>query len=490
MEKPNELIIVANRAPISDFKKGAESVSVGGLTSAMHRVAMEGNATWVYATDINNFHSLAMGHTAGNSFDKLGRPARVRFTAPGMNYDLSPVIISDKEYRGYYNGYSNSLIWPLFHYFPDKCLFRDEDWNHYVSVNKKFAEHIAGLVKENPDAMIWIQDYHLFMLAKYLREEGVTNPIGFFLHIPFPTYEIFRILPQREEVLDAMLQMDIIGFHTLGYVSNFRRSVRRILPEAIADAGSLELQYQGRKIKINAFPISVDAQAVTDILAKESSQSRSAKLRESISAKYIGLGVDRLDYSKGIPQKLKAIEYFFKKKAKYRGKVSFVQIAVPSRGAVEDYQKIKEEVEVTISRINGQYGTLGWQPIIYINRSIPFQHLMSYYQVADFALITPLRDGMNLVAKEFVVARKENSSLILSELAGAAEVLTDTTLVNPYNQEQIADAIEYCLENPESQNKSLKDYREKLFDDNVHKWARGFISEIEELGTKKETIHL
>lgn len=459
----DKIIIVSNRCPISDFKKGSESVSVGGLASALHRVAMQSDADWVFCGDQSQVELLS------------------KFQPPGLKYKLHPVAVTEKEYKAYYGGYSNSLLWPLFHYSPDKSTFRGDDWDYYKDINKRIADYIAVIAKANPNALIWIQDYHLFLVAKYLRRQGVENRIGFFLHIPFPTYEIFRLLPQREQVMEALLYVDLLGFHTFGYVANFLRNVRRFVPESKIDeyAGRTSfIEYLGRKVRVSAYPISIDAKMVRELTKNQVTLDKTKSLESSLQAKFVGLGVDRLDYSKGIPEKLKALEFFFRKYSKYRNKVTFIQIAVPSRSTVKEYQVIQEELEQTVSRINGQYGTLDWQPIIYINRFVPFEELVSYYQMADFCLITPIRDGMNLVAKEFAIARKPNSSLILSELAGAAEELNKVSLVNPYNEEQTAEAIKYCLENPEAQNEILEEYKDRILINDVHAWTTRFLNEV------------
>lgn len=457
----HEIIIVSNRSPINDLKKGSESINVGGLASALHQVAMEMNTTWIFVADNDDYRYI-----------QSGKPV------PGITYKLHPVLITEKEYKSYYEGYSNSTIWPLFHYFPGKCSFKDEDWVTYRETNRKIAVEIAQIIKDKPDALIWVQDYHLFLVAKFLRELGITNYIGFFLHIPFPTYEIFRILPQRQEILKSLLDYNLLGFHTEGYISNFRRSIRRLLDYNAAPTRSHIVQYQNKLIHIQAFPISIDTKYILELYNDAKVKKLSKDLRKDIQTPFIGIGVDRLDYSKGIPEKLKAIDLFFKKNQKYRGKLSFIQIAVPSRSQVDEYKKIKFEVEQTISRINGHYGDLSWQPIIYINRSIPFNKLVSYYRIADFALITALRDGMNLVAKEFVVARKPNASLILSELAGAAESLDGIRLVNPYNAEEVSIAIKRSLEAPQEQNSALDAYKEILQIHDVHQWAKHFLEEL------------
>lgn len=460
----SEIIIVSNRAPITDFKNGNSKVSIGGLASALHRVAKANSTNWVFASNTFGYQMLD-------------------FESPkDLGYKLSPVTINNKEYKGYYEGFCNSLIWPLFHYFPEKSSFKEDDWKHYQNVNKKFAAHILEITKGKPNTKIWIQDYHLFLLPKYLRNLGIKNPIGFFLHIPFPTYEIFRLIPWRKEILESLLNTDLLGLHTKSYVSNFQRSVYNFIKDSSVSHDGFYISYKDHKSYIMNFPISIDSHEIKDIINSPQTKQNTEKLRQSIKSKFIGLGVDRLDYSKGIFERLKAIEHFFIKNPRYKKKMTFIQIAVPSRTVVPGYQKIKLEIEEIISRINGNYGTLDWQPIIYINRSIPFEQLTNFYQIADFALITPLRDGMNLVAKEYIAAQnKGKGALILSELAGAAEELAKVQLVNPYNQEQIANAIKYCIENPQPQSKILEQYKESILINDVYKWASKFCKELDQI---------
>ena len=468
---PNsELIIVSNRSPVSDFQKSNAQFTIGGLASALHRVAEKKKATWYFGTDQNLDLS--------------------EYESPkSLDYELKPVPIGKKEYKSYYAGYSNSLIWPLFHYSPDKCVFSQEDWINYQNVNKKFAMEILNSLEENPDATIWIQDYHLFLVAKYLRQFGVKNKIGFFLHIPFPTYEIFRLIPERRELLQAMLAFDVVGLHTRSYVTNFYRSVRNIVKEARTHEQEHFIEFNGRKCFVEHFPISVDSEMITGLVEQLQNTPGSSlnvkHIKESSSFK-VGLGVDRLDYSKGILERLRAIEYLLKKNSKYRNKFTFIQIAVPSRGAVQDYYQYKLECEQIVSRINGAYGSVDWTPIIYITRPVPFETLIKYYNAVDFALITPLRDGMNLVAKEFILSCKDDAALILSEMAGSAEEITKVELVNPYNQEQIANAITKCFQNPGYQKSVMEDYREYLLENNVHKWSEDFIEELENPGSRAQ----
>lgn len=458
-ESKNNVVIVTNRAPLSDIFKGTSKLTIGGLVSAMHRVASSRQTKWVFTYE-------------GLIPENYKSPKEV-------GYILEPVMVNKKEYKSYYEGYSNALIWPLFHYFPGKCAFSDEDWLNYKHVNNQIAKKIFSGIEGSLESTIWIHDYHLLLTASYLRALGSHNRIGFFLHIPFPTYEVFRLLPQREAVLKALLANDLIGFHTKSYVINFFRSVRNFVKDAQVIEEKNKIIYQGRTIRVKDFPISVDAETIKNQINKNSTKNNDTVLNILQKDLKIGLGVDRLDYTKGIYERLRAIEFFLRKNPKYRNKVTFIQIAVPSRGEVPDYQSYKFQCEQLISKINGQFGNLHWQPIIYINRSIPFEQLLHYYKIADFALITPLRDGMNLVAKEFVLARKPNAVLILSELTGAAEELSNVAMVNPYNQEQIAYTIKYCLEHPGYQNSILNEYDEYISKNHVYNWADNFLNDLE-----------
>jgi trehalose 6-phosphate synthase/phosphatase len=472
-EDKTRLIIVSNRAPIADYYKGT-GLTVGGLATALHRVAIDQSATWIFSADIAE--------------ERL-----VGYKSPeNLNYTLCPVPINKKEFKAFYDGYSNSLLWPLFHYFPDKASFDGEDWLGYQTVNKKFAIQVLEVIENNPSAVIWIQDYQLMLVAKYLRQFGVKNKIGFFLHIPFPTYEVFRLLPQRQEILEGLLSFDLLGFHTKSYVTNFFRSVKTIIQETVTFEAEKFVRYKDKACFVKNFPISVDSTMIIDLIRnKKFGVTDIPSIGKALgSATMIGLGVDRLDYTKGILERFRALEYFFKKNTKYRGKLTFVQIAVPSRGSVPDYQSYKSAVDEIVTRINGQYGTMDWQPIIYLNRSIPFENLVNYYQMADFALITPIRDGMNLVAKEFILTCKQEASLILSEVAGAAEEFPEASLVNPYNQEQISNAILHSLENPGFQQEIINRYRNFLLEHDVHLWAKSFIEEMRLLGEESPTLSI
>ncbi len=455
-----KLIIATNRAPVTNIYQGPKKLTIGGLVSAMHGIAVEREAIWIFASDDN----------ISNSYE----------SPKALGYTLKPVNISKKDYKFYYEGYSNSLIWPLFHYFPSKCLFDEENWTSYKKVNETITNKIAQSALENPDASIWIHDYHLLLAANLLRQQGVKNKISFFLHIPFPTFEIFRLLPQREEILRSLLANDLIGFHTKNYVTNFFRCVRNFIREATLNEPAGYIEYQNHRTYIKDFPISIDAKAIQKLVHRSNKRPHLNQHSKVFDKDLkIGLGVDRLDYTKGIYERLQAIDYFFKKNPKYRHQMTFIQIAVPSRGEVPDYQTYKFNCEQLISSINGQYGNLDWQPILYINKSIPFEQLVEYYKLADFALITPLRDGMNLVAKEFIIARKTNAALILSEMAGAAEEFKQVATVNPYHKQQIANMIKYCLEHPGYQKQSLDDYEIYLHNNSVQKWAYDFITTLE-----------
>jgi trehalose 6-phosphate synthase/phosphatase len=326
--------------------------------------------------------------------------------------------------------------------------------------------------------MIWIHDYHLFLLPQMIREKLPNISIGFFLHIPFPSSEVFRLLPWREEILNGIIGADLIGFHTYDYVLHFISSVRRLL----GHENSLgRIMIGPRTVKIGSFPISIDFDHYSNAPLSEKVQKAKKDLLEQLGDRRIAMSIDRLDYTKGIPQRIRAYGRFLEKYPEYREKVTLIMVASPSRINVDTYKELKLEVEQLIGEVNGKYTRLGWVPIWYIHQNIPFEQLLALYSVSDIALITPLRDGMNLIAKEYIAAKSDHTGvLILSELAGAAKELGEALLVNPNNIEEIADAIYEALKMPrEKQIISNEVMRERIRKYNVDKWASDFVSDLE-----------
>jgi len=364
-------------------------------------------------------------------------------------------------------------------------------WEAYKQINKTFCDEIIRVVQ--PGDIIWVHDYHLMLLPKLLREKLQDVAIGFFLHIPFPSFEVFRLLPWRKEILDGILGADLIGFHTYDYVLHFLDSVRRLLGY---EHSLGQIIVDNRVVKIDAFPIGIDFDYFAHAIHRVDVKKELTKIRKKIGGKKVILSIDRLDYTKGIPQRLEAFDLFLEKNPDYRGKVTFILVAVPSRTRVDHYIQLKQQVDELVGKINGKYGTLEWVPIWYMYRSLSFNSLAALYSVADIALVTPMRDGMNLIAKEYIATRCDDTGvLILSEMAGASKELGEAIIINPNNKEEIAQAIKQALTMPENEQKERnKIMRERLRRYNITRWANEFIDRLsytkklqQELMTKKLT---
>jgi trehalose 6-phosphate synthase/phosphatase len=398
----------------------------------------------------------------------------------GSNFKVEPVYIQSDIYDNYYNGFSNSTIWPLFHYFPFLAQYDSEFFEAYIQVNFLFAEKILAIAKK--DDIIWIHDYQLMLLPQILRKKRSDLTIGFFLHIPFPSYEIFRLLPNnwKTAVLQGMLGADLIGFHTHDYVQYFIQSAKMILK---VDSQFNIIQYGKRLIKAELFPIGIDFEKFQDANANEDVKKLKNVVVEKLRFSKIIFSVDRLDYSKGLMFRLQGFEEFLERFPEWREKVIFVLNIVPSRDAIPTYYKRKRDIEEKISTINGRFSTFHWQPINYRYNHLTFYELSAFYKAADVALITPLRDGMNLVAKEFVASRTEMTGvLILSELTGAASELNEALLVNPTDSEEVAKAINAALTMPVSEQierMSMMQDRLKRYD--VVRWVNDFLDQLDNI---------
>ena len=400
--------------------------------------------------------------------------------------NMMPVFLDAEDLELYYEGFSNATIWPAFHYFNQNVDLAEGYWESYNKVNKKFATVVKD-VAEGSD-ILWVHDYHLFLLPQLLRQEFPGITIGFFQHIPFPSFEIFRMLPQRKALLEGVLGSDLIGFHTYDDTRHFLSSVSRLIGK-----GNLQgmVEYKSRVIKVDSFPMGIDYQKYQELSITEETLDREKRYKSSFGDQKLLLSVDRLDYSKGIPNRLEAFELFLNKYPEYREKVSLLMVVVPSRDTVEKYAELKEEIDLQVGRINGNFNRVHWTPIHYFYRSLSAFALSAFYRMADVALITPLRDGMNLVCKEYVATRTDlRGVLILSEMAGASKELSDAILVNPYNTNEVANAIKSALTMPlEEQERHLKVMQSSLKRYNVFKWAEVFMDELRDIKRKQVELH-
>ncbi|HEU0112332.1 MAG TPA: bifunctional alpha,alpha-trehalose-phosphate synthase (UDP-forming)/trehalose-phosphatase, partial [Flavisolibacter sp.] len=400
-----------------------------------------------------------------------------------------PVTINNDVYENYYNGFSNSLIWPLFHYFPSFAEYKLEYFTNYMLANEQFAEVMARHLR--PGDTVWIHDYHLLPLAKLLRNVIPELTIGFFLHIPFPSFELFRLLPKKwqEEILTGILGADLIGFHTIDYAAHFLQSVQMILG---LDNDRHIIRHNNRLIKIDVFPISIDFNKFHNAFDEEKVVNLRHLLKQRMKGQKIIFSVDRLDYTKGVQNRLKAYQLFLEQYPAYRNKVVFIMVIVPSRHTIPKYVERKRMIDELISQINSHIGNIQWQPVIYRYTYLPFEEMITLYTASDLALITPMRDGMNLVSKEFVASRKDKQGvLVLSEMAGAARELTDALTINPNDILEIAQKIKDGLEmQPEEQAYRMENMQRRVMNYNVQTWADDFMTELKGIKLKQESYQI
>ncbi|HEX5797959.1 MAG TPA: bifunctional alpha,alpha-trehalose-phosphate synthase (UDP-forming)/trehalose-phosphatase [Candidatus Saccharimonadales bacterium] len=466
---PKKLLIVSNRLPLSVIKKNGRiefKKSAGGLSTAVSSLKDTYNLTWIGWPGIAN--------------EDLTAADKRKITKEFKAQNLIPVFLTKSQIERFYDGYSNDSIWPLFHYFQYLASYSDKNWNGYQQVNKLFAKQVIKNADE--DSTIWVHDYQLMLLPGMIRTSLPDSSIGFFLHIPFPSYELFRLLPKGQEILKGILGADLIGFHIYDYVRHFLSSIYRGLGLRHT-FGSLV--YKDRLVNVDAFPIGIDYDKFANAHKSERVKKQLEVLEGHYKDKTIILSVDRLDYTKGILNRLEAFEILLKKYPQYRRKVNLIVIAVPSRIGVEIYRQLRGEVETTISRINGAYGTVDWTPISYQYKNLPFSEVAALFIRSDIALLTPLRDGMNLVAKEYVASKQNRpGALILSEMTGASDELPEAITVNPNDINSIVDATVNAMKpSTKSQVAELKKIQQRLKNYDVYAWAEDFISSIDE--TKK-----
>jgi len=393
-------------------------------------------------------------------------------------YSYLPVFVNKNTYDLYYNGFANSLIWPLFHYIPSFAEYNTDHYDNYLKTNMVFAETIVKHAR--PGDHVWIHDYHLMPLANLIREAVPGITIGFFLHIPFPSYELFRMIPKKwqSDLLKGMLGADLIGFHTIDYTQHFLQCVQMILG---VENDMHMLRYKNRLIKADVFPVSIDFDKFHNAFDNERTKNTREELLRNFEGKKIIFSVDRLDYTKGVSNRLAGYEHFLNTNPEYHGKVVFIMVVVPSREYILKYAERKKMIDEMIGNINSKLGNIQWQPVIYQYTSVDFDEMVGMYTACDLALITPLRDGMNLVAKEFAASRKDKKGvLLLSEMAGAARELTSSVMINPNDISEIADKILLALEMPErEQQERMEAMQARIRQYDVNTWASDFLHQLE-----------
>jgi trehalose 6-phosphate synthase/phosphatase len=468
MSKHGKLIIISTRLPVSVSKdNGVIHIfpSSGGLVTGMSSVSESRDSVWV--------------GWPGIASDKLTKQDKQYITDELAKHKCSPVFLTQEQLDNYYSGYSNATLWPLFHYFVSRTVHRDRYWHAYKEVNELFLKETKQFI--TADSQIWVHDYQLMLLPGLLREKYPRSSIGFFLHTPFPSFEIFRLIPERESLLKGLLGADLVGFHTYDYASHFLSSVHRTLG---LEKSLREIKYGDRVVRVDAFPIGIDYDKYA-IAPRRNQVKQLLRAFNLIKEKTkLIVSVDRSDYTKGIPARLDAYEEFLNKNPNYVEKVVMVVLAVPTRSDVKEYQDLRLDIEQKVSRINGTFSTIDWTPIVYRYQSLPFEELSALYAMADVMLVTPLRDGMNLVAKEYVATHHNGGGvLVLSEMAGAASELTDAIQVNPYNQSMVSAAIKQALEMPMKEQKTrMRAMQKRISTYTVARWAEDFISQLTDSG--------
>lgn len=457
MARARKLVVVSNRGPYR--REGGRWVrSAGGLVAALHPMLADRGGVWVSAKHAQDFETVE--------------------DSPDVAYDLAEVRINRKLQKGFYMGVSNAILWPLLHSFPTTMRVSEAPWEDYRKANEEFTKVILGASK--PADTVWVQDYHLMLVPGLLRKKRTRSRIGWFCHVPWPPQTLFGILPWRREILEGLLGADVLGFHTQEYVDHFLESVDAYTDHQVDRVRGV-VKMGRRTVRVLPAPIGIPVDSLMELAADPRVSAEVAELRAKIGDRRVFLGVDRLDYTKGIPERIRAFERLLARSQAARKELVFVQIMVPSRTDVAAYAELKDDIDRLVGAVNGRYASTGTIPVQYFYRNFDQRSLMAQYRAADVAVVTPLRDGMNLVAHEYVASRVENDGvLILSEFAGAAHFLTDALLVNPYDVESIADAMEEALEMTKRQkSKRIKKLRDEIKELDVHRWADDYLQLLE-----------
>lgn len=463
-------IVVSNRLPYTvQLKKNQWEFnrSAGGLVTALSGLYKEHPFHWV--------------GWAGTEVPKDKQKA-IRADMHDR-YQASPVYLSETQIDQFYNGFCNQVLWPLFHYLPTMVEFDSEHWDTYKEVNQQFAETILSIA--NPGDQIWIHDFHLMLLPSLLRKAQPNLKIGFFLHIPFPSSEVYRLLAVRQEILAGLLGADLIGFHTYDYLRHFSSSCLRLMG---LEAEPTAIKMQGRAVKLGVYPIGIDPERFTSTLQSKACLRQIERLKNAFGNRKIILGVDRMDYTKGVPLKLKAFEKFLERNPEQRSRTLLYQVAVPSRLGVEAYRKLTEEVDELVGHINGLYGSIEQSPIYYLNKPVSFEHLCALYATADVIFLTPIRDGMNLVVQEYLLCSREKRGVcVLSEFTGAAHALGGCLLVNPWDTDQVADTLAEALTlTEEERTERYNPMFHFIVDNTSYDWGVRFLTDLAAIESSTE----
>lgn len=467
-----QFLIVSNREPFIHIFKDNKIVSnrsVGGVTVSLDTIMQAAKGTWI-----------AYG---GSSADRKVVDQHDRIKVPPHNhkYTLRRIWMTEDELNRYYKGFSNSTLWPLCHAVFIRPTFDEIDWAIYKKINKHFAQAVLEEIDSNK-AIVWVQDYHLALLPKYIKEKRPDVLVGHFWHIPWPSQEIFRICPWKKDILDGLLHNDLLGFHRYYHAENFFKTLEREM-EVRIDREDQTISYKNKVRKVGIYPISVDYEYIVDRTTKIDQEAVNF-FREAINCPYeiLAVGVDRIDYTKGIIQRLQAIDIFLENYPKYKGKFVYLGIGAPSRTDIETYRELGNKISDLVNKINQKYKKRDWQPIHYINEVVERSKILYVLSQANLCFITSLDDGMNLVAKEFIAANQVDGSLILSEFTGAAKELTESYLINPYDVKGVAQAIYRAVTAPHAERqKRMNKMKEIVKERNIYRWAGKFLLELSKL---------
>lgn len=461
----SKILIISNRLPVT-VKKNEGNLeyekSIGGLATGLKKYHEQADSIWV--------------GWPGIADEEISEEEKEAIQQELKAYQCLPVFLTDEEINRYYNGFCNETIWPLFHYFTNTTKYEIDNWEAYKLVNEKFFETVKTIIDQND--LIWIHDYQLMLLPKMIKEQYPETQVGFFLHIPFPSFEIYRLLIWREEILLGLLGADLIGFHTYEYVRHFLSSVRRLLG---LENTLNRITYEDRYVQVDAFPMGIDYEFFAFYHQADSFQEEAQEIIEKTKDMKMILSVDRQDYTKGIPERLKAFSRFLAQNPEYREKVRLNMIVAPSRTDVDIYEQLRKEIKELVSDINGKYGTFTWMPVWFFFRSFSQENLIKLYRHSDVLLVTPLRDGMNLICKEYIASRTDYEGMVvISETAGAASELGEAVIVNPNDYNAIARGLKTALDMPHEEmvarNKMM---HRRLKRYNVDFWASEFLNTLQ-----------
>ncbi|NQU18107.1 MAG: trehalose-6-phosphate synthase [Candidatus Saganbacteria bacterium] len=465
--KNNKFIVAANREPYI-HRYGVDGIEcikpASGVTTSLDPVLQACNGVWV-------------AHGSGDADKKVvDKKDRVAVPPDNPTYTLRRLWMDKREENGYYYGFSNETLWPLCHTVYEKPKFNEEDWNYYKTINRRFADTILDEIGDS-EAFVFLQDYHLCLVPKMIKEAKPSAKVALFWHIPWPNPEAFRICPWKKEILEGLLGVDLLGFHIRYHVDNFLETVNQTL-EAKVDKVTSSVVFGGMETRIRPYPISIDYENIKTYSKTQECKDLSAKLKHDLDLnfKYLGVGVDRIDYTKGLVEKFDAIDRFLEKNPQYHGQFSYVQVGALSRIHISSYKQINDEMNSIVEKINWKYSSEHWVPIILIRRHLTPKELIALYKLADLCIVSSLHDGMNLVAKEFIAAVDDDKSLILSQFTGAARELPDALFINPYEPNGFADTIKQALEMPKEEKiERMKRMKEIVAENNIYTWAANVI---------------